>query len=219
MAPSAYISLVLDPTSKSALQTCIDRIQSTSPVPLDPMSTLEMHMTLVFLGSNLRSLPPPKRTELDGIIAAFSTDVTTTTTAAAALEFNRLELFPPTKRNLLVAMYKIGTGNLEALSRLQKACLDLGVLSREEHVKFEQGDFVAHVTLGKFRGMKAEQSTAVERVVNRVSEGLDESIVRSLGLPFNELCLRGADWERWYGKWRLDVEWESTIGTYIQYLG
>jgi len=28
--------------------------------------------------------------------------------------------------------------------------------------------------------------------VNRVSEGLDESIVRSLGLPFNELCLRGA---------------------------
>ena len=105
--------------------------------------------------------------------------------------FENLELFPPAKRNLLIAKYKIGGGNLEALGKLQSACFELGVVSKEEHGKLEEGGFVAHVTLGKFRGMKVEQSTAVERVVRGVEKGLDGSIVRALELPFKELCLCG----------------------------
>jgi len=191
MAPSAYISLVLDADTKATLQTCIERIQASSPVPLDAMLRADMHMTLVFLGANLRGLPPAKRSELQAIITVFREDADAAATSSA-LEFERLELFPPTKRNLLVARYKIAGRNLEAVRKLQAECFGLGMVSMEEEEGRLKGEeFVAHVTLGKFRGMKAEQSTGVERAVRKLNEGLEENVLMELGLPFREVCLCG----------------------------
>jgi len=152
MAPSSYLSLVLAPATRDALQTCIAHIQSASPVPLDAMSNADMHMTLVFLGSNMRGLTSAKRAKLEEVLETFSANASAT---AEDLEFAALELFPPSKRNLLIARYSIKGKNLEAVHKLQAACFEMGLVSKEEHTKSQSTEFIGHVTLGKFRGMRA----------------------------------------------------------------
>jgi 2'-5' RNA ligase len=187
MAPNSWLSLVLAPATKDSLETCIARIQTESPVPLDPMSKVDMHMTLVFLGSNMRGVVPAKRAELQKALEVFTADAP----ADSALEFKVLELFPPTKRNLLIAKYIIKGKELEALRKLQMACYEIGLVSEEEHAKSQSTEFVGHVTLGKFRGMRADQSSAVQKAIAKVNSLLDGTARQSLLLPFEAACLCG----------------------------
>ncbi|KAH8594851.1 hypothetical protein B0O99DRAFT_165256 [Bisporella sp. PMI_857] len=189
MAPSSYISLVLSPTAKDALQSLACEINLVSPVALDPMPYPEMHMTLVFLGANLARQPPNKRTALSHLLSTFPS---CQSPPQPSLQFTALELFPPTKRNLLIARYNIDGQNLDAVRELQKACYEQGLVSEEEHIKSQGSDFVAHVTLGKFRGMRADQSSAVEKAVLQVSAFLGETGRQALELPFEAACLCGA---------------------------
>lgn len=102
-------------------------------------------MTLVFLGSNLHAVHATKRAELEALMETFQADASTS--GSSLLEFESLELFPPTKRNLLIARYRIAGGKLAALRRLQVACFELGLVSKEEHAECQNTDFVAHITL------------------------------------------------------------------------
>jgi 2'-5' RNA ligase len=148
-----------------------------------------MHMTLVFLGSNLRAIPPAKRAELEILMETFSTDASAT--GDSPLVFDALELFPPTKRNLLIAKYRIAGEKLAALRKLQIACYDLGLVSKVEHENSQSMDFVAHITLGKFRGMRADQTSSVDKAITKVNSVLDGTARQALSLPFEAACLCG----------------------------
>lgn len=189
MAPNSWLSLVLALSTKEALQACIEQVQIASPVSLDAMSDSDMHMTLAFFASRLRSLPTPRRAELESLLRTFSKDATAS--KESVLEFEALELFPPSKRNLLIAKYHIKGGNLDALRKLQVACYELGLVSEEEHTISQKTDFIAHVTMGKFRGMKSEQIGSVEKAVAKVNALLDAKAKEGLSLPFESACICG----------------------------
>lgn len=189
MAPNSWLSLDLAPGIRDALKICIKQVQGSSPVFLDEMSDEGMHMTLVFFGSNLRGFTPSRRAELDEILNTFHTN--NTTSRVSTLEFEALELFPPSKRNLLIAKYRISGQDLDALRKLQIGCFELGLVSENEHDKSQGTDFVAHITLGKFRGMKANQSSLVDKAIADVNATLTPEFKRTLALPFQSAYLCG----------------------------
>lgn len=187
MAPNLWLSLVLAPAAKDALQQCISQIQTTSPVPLDAMSHKDMHMTLVFMGSSSRSMLSAKRVELQQLMDSFTVDATRGT----SLQFEAFELFPPTKRNLLIAKYAVQGEELKAVRKLQAECFAAGFVSDEEHNQRLESEFVAHVTLGKFRGMKADQSSGVQKAISMVNNHIGTEEREALELPFEAACLCG----------------------------
>jgi len=150
------------------------------------MLNADMHMTLVFLGSNIRGLTPAKRAELVALMEAFSAAASD---GQPSLEFEALELFPPAKRNLLIAKYTINGAKLAALWKLQVSCFETGLVSKEEHARSQGNDFVAHVTLGKYGGMRADQLSSVDKTVLKVNNALDQSDQQALALPFEAACL------------------------------
>jgi 2'-5' RNA ligase len=147
---------------------------------------MDMHMTLVFLGSSLRGPKSPKRAQLEECMRAF--DAEATTTGDLSLKFDSLELFPPSKRNLLIARYLVDGAALEAIRALQNACFEAGAVSLEEHTALQNTPFVAHVTLGKFRGMRTDQISAVDKAVATVNKSTNNE---QLSLPFQACCLCG----------------------------
>jgi 2'-5' RNA ligase len=189
MAPNSWLSLVLAPSIRAALQGYIEHVQVASPVPLAAMSVADMHMTLVFFGPTLRGLTPSKHAELDTLLHIFSEDVASSGTST--LEFEALELFPPSKRNLLIAKYHIKDAYLDPLRKLQVACFELGLVSKEEHTTSQTTDFIAHITLGKFKGMKSAQISSVNKAVGNVNSLVDEKAREALSLPFESACLCG----------------------------
>ena len=71
------------------------------------------------------------------------------------------------------------------------ACYDLGLVSRAEHESSQSKNFVAHITLGKFRGMRADQISSVEKVIVKISSTIDGTARKALLLPFGAACLCG----------------------------
>jgi len=161
MGRQAWVSLVLGEDTREELLALVGQVQDVSPVALDAMARADLHMTLAFLGTSItkKQLAPAQRGALDVAMSAFDG------AAAATLSLVGLELFPPGKQNLLIARFHADKTALARVRALQEACYTAGLLSHDEWARVVSAPFAPHITLGKFRGMRADQLAAVAAAV------------------------------------------------------
>jgi 2'-5' RNA ligase len=153
MGRQAWVSLTLKEDTRDALILLANNVHEASPVALDTMKRDDLHMTLAFLGV-LKKPTPVQKTALETAMAVFGSSVTSATLIG-------LELFPPGKQNLLIARFDIDKAGLARVRELQRACHAVGLVNKEEWERILVTPFVAHITLGKFRGMRADQLAGV----------------------------------------------------------
>mmetsp|Transcript_3816 Transcript_3816/g.4673 ORF Transcript_3816/g.4673 Transcript_3816/m.4673 type:complete len:181 (+) Transcript_3816:50-592(+) len=114
-----------------------------SKTKFDPMPYNYIHMTAVFLGNKTRVTP-----EMLDIVAQYD--------LSGAFRFDRLEYFPPSKLNLIVAIFE--TDNSEIAIKLAEMRKQLknefGFDMSERDLQAQL--FVPHFTLGKLNLTKRE---------------------------------------------------------------
>jgi 2'-5' RNA ligase len=99
----------------------------------NPMSYDGLHMTAVFMGKSYKSKDQDRIFELIEEIKL-----------SGSFEFDRLDFFPPTKNNLIVAIFKSSSKDIHEKLKLLKI-----KISDELGYEVDNGEFLPHVTLGK----------------------------------------------------------------------
>jgi len=103
----------------------------------NPMSFENIHMTAMFFGK-----VPVREQEVIDIVSRHN--------LSGSFEFDKLEFFPPSKRNLIIARFKMSSPEISnTLNEIKKELSDeLGYVFAEKDLK---SDFVPHITLGKLK--------------------------------------------------------------------
>jgi 2'-5' RNA ligase len=118
-----------------------------------PMEPQDVHVTVLFCGEGLHSLPlgllGDLRTKLAVICSAAGSS-----SDSLSMQFAGLEFFPPAKRNLVVARFVPSAGLARLRAAVVAAAADAGVVSAAAVAA--EGAWLPHATLGKLRASKAD---------------------------------------------------------------
>lgn len=121
-----------------------------------PMSEDTLHMTLVFLGNILSKNTKAKMNKVEDKIKLFEQQFNN-----LVLEFDSFELFPTSKRNLIVAKFKLVNTYTNAntntnINNHQQFITDM-ISYKKSFVEIgakEENYFTPHITLGKITNLK-----------------------------------------------------------------
>ncbi len=150
MNKNNYISLDLPDDFRKELFDIVTHITHNiktitgANVVFKPMSYDDLHMTIVFLGDKLKH--SQKLLVKENVL-----DIPT-----LELKFDSYELFPPNKKNLIVAKFLNNKMFDKLLIKLRQHLKDLNILTPDNNVN-EQ--FIPHITLGKIMSLKEENKT------------------------------------------------------------
>jgi 2'-5' RNA ligase len=146
MGKTNWISLTLPETTRDAYymigQYLTQNIKTIVHENVDfiPMEYNDLHMTLVFCDDKLRKLSKEQKPVYESImnqqIQSFK------------LKFDKYELFPPGKENIIIARFADNISFQKFVLKLRSEFSNIGI-------KFEE-NFIPHITLGKIRGFKKE---------------------------------------------------------------
>mmetsp|Transcript_8572 Transcript_8572/g.19742 ORF Transcript_8572/g.19742 Transcript_8572/m.19742 type:complete len:201 (-) Transcript_8572:137-739(-) len=147
---NSYISVSLPDDTRDALSQMASAFAEApethfgAPVTFEPMAHKGLHMTFVFLAEELHRLKPEA-------VAAFHASSARLVAGQdpGVLRFRELQLFPPGKMNLVVAVFD-ATPGLHALQRTLVNECGLAGLARWNQ------EWIAHCTLGKIGASKQQ---------------------------------------------------------------
>lgn len=105
----------------------------------------KLHATFVFCGELLHALPKAELAELHQELGALIQEA-----EIEELPFNRFELFPPGKQNLVIARFFAPKRLVRLRRQLWRSCLQ-----RKAALKVDD-EWLPHVTLGKLQASKAQ---------------------------------------------------------------
>ena len=188
---SAFLALDLSELTREALHYAAWTVQrktaavmmpavaDVSDLGFDATAAERLHMTFVFCGDSLLTLPADRLTDLNQQIEAAICRAQALHIEAPALQFVAFELFPPTKNNLLIARF-------EAPMRLRMLRHELWEICRAAGVaKSDDSEWLPHVTLGKFRASKAQTGRLtcvglVQRLDENDTSASDDRVIPSV---------------------------------------
>ncbi len=163
MGKPNYVALNLDHEYKTHLVSICEQIknliQNSTNNDFIPMQINSLHMTICFLGSVLEKDRKTKEIFIDDQINKFSEIFDNT-----VLEFSGYELFPPTKKNLIVATFKCSKNNVKFVEQI--------IQFKNEFVKIganEEKYFTSHITLGKIQNMQIKNAYIFENMLQTFS--------------------------------------------------
>jgi len=155
--------LALERVGRSLEENPSTLLNMPEDVGFDFMEPEQLHMTFLFFGECLRNLEASQlRTAYAQICEKVSDALSEADTLTAPLEFIGFELFPPQKRNLVVARFK----TTDALLRLRDAMFaslrTQGISMPASFFTLIEGEgaWSPHVTLGRIRASKAQIGSA-----------------------------------------------------------
>ena len=183
----------------------------------DPVETRGLHMTAFFAGEHLASLDVAALAGLHRSLQA----ATRASVQPCRLEFRGLQLFPPGKHNLVVAVFQASDGLRELQHTVKRLALAAGIADsdsvrrQQRHPGAQQqqqevgnvelsGHWVPHVTLGKVKAPKASVGEVGRRLIQACTATLvaDQGYLRDGPHGVDRLLLLGAiprrkwcDWE------------------------
>eukprot|EP00308_Calcidiscus_leptoporus_P012789 CAMPEP_0119402978 /NCGR_PEP_ID=MMETSP1334-20130426/143154_1 /TAXON_ID=127549 /ORGANISM="Calcidiscus leptoporus, Strain RCC1130" /LENGTH=219 /DNA_ID=CAMNT_0007426917 /DNA_START=140 /DNA_END=799 /DNA_ORIENTATION=- len=194
---SAAFGISQDPARMLAVdEDVVDR----DLIGFDITTAERLHMTFVFCGDNLLRLPTDRLAHLHQLLDSAiqrAADEYAGHPEWFRLEASGFELFPPGKRNLLVARF-VAPARLCALRH------ELWELCRAQ----------PHVTLGKFRATRAQvERLSCMGLVERLAEadgGRNSVILTNIGMECNAIgtMLVGEQPKRASLSWKWDQHWQ-----------
>lgn len=173
------------PASQGTARKTAGEVVGRSLAAFAPMATELLHMTAYFAGEHLASLPAGRLESLHRELVA----AVQATTAPCTLEFTGLELFPPGKNNLVVAVFRPSPG-LSALQaavevHVRKAGVPDSDSARRADDHFDDrtgvqaSAWVPHVTLGKIKASRAHVDSAGRQLLARCQQDAAHRIARA----------------------------------------
>jgi 2'-5' RNA ligase len=110
------------------------------------MAYNDLHMTSIFMGKNYKSKDHERLFKLveEEKISGF-------------FEFDRLEFFPPAKKNLVVAIFKMSKDVQKKIKALKAK------IKEELKYDIDDDDFVPHITLGKISITRKELELVIKK--------------------------------------------------------
>ena len=158
MGKPNYIALNLSFEYRSQISQISDQLQTTikDTVNFDftPMDTDSVHMTICFLGDILETNRKEKTNVLNNLIEQFSVQF-----GSSILQFESFELFPPNKKNLVVAVF-----------RCQDKLFNKNIIEyKKKFIKIgakEENYFTAHITLGKIQNFNMSDTNNLSLTSN-----------------------------------------------------
>jgi len=160
----------------------------------DTMSFDDLHITFFFMGEALR---PLSSDQLGSFHQSVADAVLEADLPAQQLHFESLELFPPTKTNLIVAKFAVSA----ELRRLQMQVLELarmhGIGGSDSQRQQLYGDdsWTPHCTLGKLQAPSSSVARVGERVIKQLSIEMDGATGTGLVMCGAVPKQRWLDWD------------------------
>eukprot|EP01052_Picozoa_sp_SAG31_P023402 SAG31_NODE_1927_length_6884_cov_2.706264_4_plen_500_part_00 len=153
---SSYFCLTVPNAGNQALaQAAIDLRQhfEGQDAGFRPMALQDVHVTVLFCGDGLDSLPAGPLDDLHRKLAGICT-VAGSSWGSLSMQFAGLEFFPPAKRNLVVARFAPSPGLIRLRAAVVVAAAEAGAVSAAAIAA--EGEWLPHATLGKLRINKAD---------------------------------------------------------------
>jgi len=153
MGKLAYVSIDIPAVYKQACAEVTQLVKDQlwrDDITFEPVADEVLHMTIAFMGNTLRNQKPEVHDRLSLIVQNYSSQL-----RGSSLAFASYALFPPSKKNLLVATFAMSGKTLAVIKNLKRDVFGLGLLSEERET------FVAHITLGKILS-KTSQHHAID---------------------------------------------------------
>ena len=142
MGKLVYVSLTIPNEYKDEITQITSNIQnylSTQNITFNPLNFEDLHMTLAFIGQPQSLKNKDMSSKLRLLVDKHSDEFSIN----SQFEFDKYDLFPETKKNLIVARFILPKTTLSKVIELKKNVLNLNLLNENNE------SFVAHITLGK----------------------------------------------------------------------
>lgn len=143
----------------SAIEMSPDESLGVAGIGFNPYAEEKLHMTFVFCGEALLKLSKvdliAMHSELHQIVSTSVIDV--------ELSFKCFDLFPPDKRNLIIAQFEAPLVLQRLRASVWKVCLKYGVALRDD------SEWMPHITMGKIKATKAQAGRASCRALSAPS--------------------------------------------------
>jgi 2'-5' RNA ligase len=123
---------------KKFISNCNSQSNLDFKLDFDPMLLEDLHLTLIFCGSYFKNLDKNQISKVNSILHDFELII-------FELSFDRFELFPPGKENLIIAKFKLDFNTLRAVTTLKSK------LYKVLNMKEEISELIPHITLGKIK--------------------------------------------------------------------
>lgn len=130
---NTWLSFILDNDTRELMFNINNSLDSNK---INVMDYYSIHMTAVFFGKRLKGLNKETLKDINDCIITIITEYSDT----IKLEFNKFELFPPDKKNMVVALYKPNKVLTSIILKIKKQFPELCDKTEE---------FIAHITMGK----------------------------------------------------------------------
>jgi 2'-5' RNA ligase len=160
MGKPNYISLDLDYSfTEEVCNICLEiqqLIKNCTGHEFIPMEQHSLHMTLCFLGDSLQTDRKNKmkivNEQIDNFSGLFSDQF---------LTFDRFSLFPETKKNLVVAIFKSNDPSfIQKMTTFKREFVRIGAK--------EEDFFVPHITLGKIQNMNLSRAHELDNMLRQI---------------------------------------------------
>lgn len=170
MNKNKYISLYLPNNVRNELNKTIISVKdvlANSRIEFNEMDYENLHMTLAFMGENIRYVLAKQvksnvLVEIDKIMRSFNSDLAD---YSNDIVFEKYDLFPKNKRNLLVAIFKISKKMDASIIEMKKKLCSSAINVLAENIDQE---FVPHITLGKFTKITGKENELSE-LINKLN--------------------------------------------------
>jgi 2'-5' RNA ligase len=157
MGKPNYISLDLDYTfTEEVCNVCLEIQQLIKSHEFIPMEQHSLHMTLCFLGDSLQTDRKNKMKIVNEQMENFSGLF-----CDQFLTFDKFSLFPETKKNLVVAIFKSNDVSfIQKMTNFKREFVRIGAK--------EEDFFVPHITLGKIQNMNLSRAHKLDDMLRQI---------------------------------------------------